>query len=298
MNKIILKYLKISITQTILLLVLILVSCGIDTNPDDKSLKTQNSLSVIIISSDISLGLNQIKFAILNLEGNPILNQENKLKGFISTWESPQLKKPISIEWESWPISGGVYKTNIDLKTSGYWKINVLYEESENLRGEAIIEVKEKSQTPEIGNIPPKIHTKTISDKSSLDLITSDINPKLNLYKFDFYEVIGEKPIVINFSTPSFCKSGTCSPIIENIKKLSEEFQENIVFIHVEIYDNPQEIIDSGNPNLGKISEAVTKWNLPSEPWTFLVDSSGKIVSKHERFLDYKELKKMILNLK
>ena len=296
MNKIILKYLKILITQTILLLVL--VSCGINTNPDDISLKTQNSLSVIIISSDISLGLNQIKFALLNLEGNPILNEENKLKVFISPLDSPQLKKSISIEWEPWPISGGVYSTNIDFKTSSYWKINVLYEDSEDLRGEAIIEVKEKSQTPEVGNIPPKIHTKIISDKSSLALITSDINPKPDLYKFDFHEVIGEKPIVINFSTPSFCKSGTCSPIIENIKKLSEEFKENIVFIHVEIYDNPKEIIDSGNPNLGKISEAVTEWNLPSEPWTFLVNSSGKIVSKHESFIGYEELKKMIQNLK
>jgi len=112
MNKIILKYLKILITQTILLLVL--VSCGINTNPDDISLKTQNSLSVIIISSDISLGLNQIKFALLNLEGNPILNEENKLKVFISPLDSPQLKKSISIEWEPWPISGGVYSTNID----------------------------------------------------------------------------------------------------------------------------------------------------------------------------------------
>jgi len=159
-------------------------------------------------------------------------------------------------------------------------------------------EVKEKSQTPEVGNIPPKIHTKIISDKSSLSLITSDINPKPDLYKFDFHEIIGEKPIVINFSTPSLCKSGTCSPIIENIKKLSEEFKENIVFIHVEIYDNPKEILDSGNPNLGKISEAVTEWNLPSEPWTFLVNSSGKIVSKHESFIGYEELKKMIQNLK
>ena len=118
------------------------------------------------------------------------------------------------------------------------------------------------------------------------------------MYKFNFHEVIGEKPIVINFSTPSFCKSGTCSPIIENIKKLSEEFKENIVFIHVEIYDNPKEIIDSGNPNLGKISEAVTEWNLPSEPWTFFIDNSGKIVSKHEGYVEYENLEQITSTLK
>ena len=124
MNKKTLKFLKILIRQTILLLILILVSCGIDTNSDENSLKNQNSLSVIIISSDISIGLNKIKFAVLNLEGNPILNQEKNLKVFISPLEDPQFKKPISIEWEPWPISGGVYKSNIELKSSGFWKIN------------------------------------------------------------------------------------------------------------------------------------------------------------------------------
>tara|TARA_B100000029_G_scaffold510842_2_gene603347 strand:- start:2087 stop:3007 length:921 start_codon:yes stop_codon:yes gene_type:complete len=296
MNKIILKYLKILITQIILLLVL--VSCDIDTNSNDISFNTQNSLSVIIISSDISIGSNKIKFAILNIEGNPIINQETKFKGFISPLEDPKSKNPISFKWEPWPNAGGVYQSIIDLNSSGYWKITVLYEEDKNLTGEAIIQVNETPQTPEVGKIPPKIHTKTISKELSLDSITSDIKPKSELYKSDFYNVLGTKPIVINFSTPSFCKSGSCSPIIENIKKLSEEFQENIEFIHVEIYDNLKEIKSSGNTNLGKISQPVKIWRLPSEPWTFLIDSSGKIVSKHEGYVEYENLRKIVSNLK
>ena len=298
MNKKTLKFLKILIRQTILLLILILVSCGIDTNSDENSLKNQNSLSVIIISSDISIGLNKIKFAVLNLEGNPILNQEKNLKVFISPLEDTQFKKPISIEWEPWPISGGVYKSNIELKSSGFWKINVLYEETEKLTGEAIIQVNKIPLTPEVGKIPPKIHTKTISTQLSLESITSDINPKSELYRSDFFDVLGTKPIVINFSTPSFCKSGTCSPMIENIKKLSDIFHENIVFIHVEIYDNPEEIRISGNPNIGKISEPVKIWNLPSEPWTFFIDNSGKIVSKHEGYVEYENLEQITSTLK
>ena len=293
MNK---KKLKFEIILPTLLLTLSL-SCGMFSDSDNTSRENQNSLSIIIVSSDISKGLTPIKFAVLNLNGNPILDKEKTLKGLVSPLESPELEKPFTIEWESWPVSGGVYKTKIDFQTSGYWKIIISYEEPENLLGEAIFDVKEKPQTPEIGIIPLRIHTKTFLDKSLIDNISSDPNPNLNMYKFDFYDVLGIKPIVINFSTPSFCKSGTCSPVLQYIKTLSEEFSNDVIFIHVEIYDNPHEIKESGNLNIGKISDPVKQWNLPSEPWTFLIDISGKIASKHESFIDYEELRQRTYKL-
>ena len=62
----------------------------------------------------------------------------------------------------------------------------------------------------------------------------------------------------------------------------------NINFLHVEVYDNPNEI--QGNLNNALISQPILDWNLPSEPWTFLIDSNQIISSKFEGFISEDEL--------
>ena len=41
------------------------------------------------------------------------------------------------------------------------------------------------------------------------------------------------------------------------------------MFIHVEIYENPADI--TGDISNASVVQAVKDWNLPSEPWVFLV---------------------------
>ena len=61
-----------------------------------------------------------------------------------------------------------------------------------------------------------------------------------------------------------------------------------MVFIHVEIYENPTEI--KGDISNAKVVQAVKDWNLPSEPWIFLVDQQGVIKGRFEGLATYKEI--------
>ena len=57
---------------------------------------------------------------------------------------------------------------------------------------------------------------------------------------------------------------------------------ENVRFIHVEVYED-------NDPALG-YNEWMGEWNLPTEPWTFLVGSNGRIVDRFEGTVSVNEL--------
>ena len=62
-----------------------------------------------------------------------------------------------------------------------------------------------------------------------------------------------------------------------------------IRFIHVEIYKD-------NNPAKGE-NEWVRQWNLPSEPWTFLVGRDGRVKAKFEGSLSRAELESSVRKL-
>ena len=57
-----------------------------------------------------------------------------------------------------------------------------------------------------------------------------------------------------------------------------------------ELFDNPDVMRESGDPLLGVGAPAVEPWNLPSEPWTFIIDGDGLIAAKFEAFTTADEL--------
>ena len=109
-------------------------------------------------------------------------------------------------------------------------------------------------------------------------------------------EAIGTgKPLMVVFSTPAFCETATCGPQLEVVEELKDRYKDRTNFIHVEVYDNPAEI--QGDLSKGRISPILTEWNLPSEPWTFVVDSGGLVSAKFEGFAPKEELEPALVSV-
>jgi peroxiredoxin len=72
------------------------------------------------------------------------------------------------------------------------------------------------------------------------------------------------------------------------VKELKAEYSDKANFIHIEVYDNPDEI--EGDLNNAIVSPVLAEWGLPSEPWTFIVDEDGLIQAKFESFATREEL--------
>jgi hypothetical protein len=88
---------------------------------------------------------------------------------------------------------------------------------------------------------------------------------------------------VLVFATPRFCESRTCGPVVDVVDAARRRFAgQSVRFIHVEIYQD-------NNPAKGQ-NRWVKEWELPSEPWTFLVGADGQIKAKFEGSVSLSEL--------
>ena len=94
------------------------------------------------------------------------------------------------------------------------------------------------------------------------------------MHDVDFYDVVGKKPVALLFATPQLCQSRVCGPVTDIELQMKSKYGDKMDFIHQEVYvDND---VSKG------LREPLRQFNLPSEPWLFIVDKSGKITSRLE----------------
>jgi hypothetical protein len=93
-------------------------------------------------------------------------------------------------------------------------------------------------------------------------------------------------PVVVAFATPGYCTSQTCAPVLGEVVKVSEHFNERATFVHVEIYSDPRELT---------VADVVKQWGLRTEPWIFIVDRAGVVFDRLEGLTNAAELESSLL---
>jgi len=90
-------------------------------------------------------------------------------------------------------------------------------------------------------------------------------------------------PFVVTFATPAFCTSRACGPVVDVVDHVRRTLRgAGIRFIHVEIYEDNQ-------PANG-VNRWVRQWNLPTEPWVFVVGRDGLVKERYEGSVSVGEL--------
>ena len=97
------------------------------------------------------------------------------------------------------------------------------------------------------------------------------------------------------FATPAFCQTATCGPTLDIVKQVAADYKDRLTFINVEPYvlttTNGQLQPELSPDNLPIPVDAVNTWGLQTEPYTFVVDSDGKISAKFEGIAGADELR-------
>jgi hypothetical protein len=94
------------------------------------------------------------------------------------------------------------------------------------------------------------------------------------MHAVDFADVVGSKPVALLFSTPQLCQSQVCGPVTDIELQMKSKFGDKMTFIHQEVY------VD--NDMSKGLRPPLKAFNLPSEPWLFVVDKTGKITARLE----------------
>ena len=163
--------------------------------------------------------------------------------------------------------------------------------------GQAIIPVVALADAPipSIGETPPASATKTLADGLELAELTTAYAPDADLYRLSVADALASgRPSVIVFATPAFCTSPTCGPQVDTVSELRAAHPDAANYIHIELYDNPQEI--QGDLSRARLVPAATEWGftqLPgwtNESWVFVLDRNGVIRHRFEGFATLAEL--------
>ena len=260
--------------------------------------------SAVIITTDLAVGPNRVVFGIVDRQGMPVRPAEAQVQAAFLDPEAKtaEIRATSMARFQEWPVGNqGVFTTQLSLDKPGFWQLNVQAATAGGppVNAKGAFQVKGTSDTPTVGHPAPKSVTLTLDsldDINELATITSAVPPDPDLYRLSVDEALDSgKPLVLVFSTPAFCVSATCGPQVEVISQVKEKYQERANFIHVEVFENPH-LIEGGRP-VGGTVPAVTEWNLPTEPWTFIIDDEGRVRAKFEQFTTAEEIEAALLDI-
>lgn len=266
--------------------------------PGTTGRSASDSLSILLMARDVEVGDARLPIVVLLADeaGTRLDDQLDELL-FTYRYAEEQVFEPLTaVDWRPWPVRGGAYVSEPHFDRPGIWEIRVSYQDSDRTRvGSGFLQVEEDSSAPGPGDNAPRTVTKTANTVDEVRQISSALDPDPRFYSISLDEALENgRPTVVLFSTPVFCTTQTCGPQLETLGELREVYSDSMDFIHVEIFDNVREMLDSGDRSIGRVAQPVEDWGLITEPWTFVVDASGIVHARFEQFTTFDELSEAV----
>ena len=255
-------------------------------------------IAVAVASTDLAVGENRVVFGLIRQGKGPIKDAQVSVETFLLRSSGPDgPRQTVPAGFQVWPGgAGGVYIANLTFDETGEWGLGfrLSFPDGSESQSGTRVQVKATSATPALGSAAPRSQNKTSRDVGDLEELTTDSDPDPDLYAKTIAEALDEgRLLVVSFATPAYCKTATCGPQLDTIKQLKTTLSKRINFLHVEVYDNPPEIRESGI-TVAKLSPTLAEWGLPTEPWTFVIDTDGIVRAKYEGYVSSDELEEAI----
>jgi hypothetical protein len=192
----------------------------------------------------------------------------------------------------------GLYRASVTFDTAGDWGLESIASEPDGTTrtGRVVFQVLATGFTPAIGAQAPNTPTPTAFTPAQIATISSDTAPDPDFYKVSESDALAQhKPFVLVFATPAFCRSATCGPTLNLVKSVAADYKDKLTFIHIEPY-KLQTVSGQLQPVLSEDNlpipvDATNIWGLQTEPYIFVVDSSGKVTAKFEGIASDEELR-------
>ena len=269
---------------------------GDETTPSEGTLESLwrapgEDVAVVAGTSDYGPGQNRISFLVVDSQSRLITSPTAKV------WVARGLdQKPFqetTARLERIGVPGGseadashIYVAHVDLPEPGkYWYVAEPEGTEQTIQALGNLVVPKQSIAPAIGDPAPASKTPTLaSTGGDLQTLSTAKKPDRELYRSSVAEALkAQVPFVVSFATPLFCQTRACAPVVEVVSAVRKKFTDSDVrFINVEIYED-------NDPAKGT-NQWVDEWELPTEPFTFVVGRDGKVAAKIEGAFSAAEL--------
>ena len=269
----------------LLLSVLAVIAAGCSSAADDPELVG------IRASSDPAVGDARFLFAVSQIDGVRRGGPDEAVSIVATSLDAPEvsLETDAIFEWVV-PDGFGLYRAELPFDRAGLWEIDFTVSTGE-ITQPFLVDVQAEPTTVSVGDAAPILDTPTIPDTPIEDL-TTDGDPLLTLYDTSLGEAIGNgRQTVVIFATPAYCTSAACGPLLQQTKDASATYPD-VDFVHIEVYEGFNE--PDFAPDTDHLVPAVVAFNLPSEPWIFVMDEDGMIIARFEGVLGEGELESVL----
>jgi hypothetical protein len=222
-----------------------------------------------------------LKFFVVNEDG-----QSGKLRGEgTATYTELVLPESATVVGGQLGDTIGFYSAIAPFDMPGKWAVEMSATPvgaSTATTVQAPFDVFQEYRIPAIGSVPPASQNDTAATNDNVPSLCSR-DPACNLHDLVIGDVLGKgRPLVVQFSTPAFCDTRFCGPVLDVLLEQVPEYEERVDFVHIEVWQDFQ---------LQQYRPATQEWKLPTEPITFFMGSDGRVVSFLESVFTQSELK-------
>jgi hypothetical protein len=211
---------------------------------------------------------NPFVFGLFTLEQEPIEDASAQV------WALPADGGQPAGPWPATPADtdvppGGLYAVDAEFPATGVQEVVVVTDDGR--AGAVAVDVRDagSSQLPAPGEQAIAVATPTEADPLGYEQLCTRPEP-CGMHETSLDEALtAGRPIALLFATPAFCQTAVCGPTVDVIDGLRGDHPD-VTFIHCEIF------ADAGNT----IGDPVADWDLPTEPWLFVIAPDGRIVRR------------------
>jgi hypothetical protein len=179
-----------------------------------------------------------------------------------------------------------VYVADVVFDEPGQWNMVALVRGSGGdysaARVSGTVAVSADDPVPASGDKAPRVHTPTIDDVADVQEIDTRVPPG-TMHDDDLADVLGEEPVVLLFATPALCQTRVCGPVVDVAEQVKRDLPDAAAYIHMEIYED-------NVPGRNNLRPQVVAYNLPTEPWLFVIDCQGVVDTRIEGAFSVAEL--------
>ena len=268
------------------------------TAPAEQATTQGQELSVILATTVLEVGEQRVAFLLATPTG---LVKGDTTVSITPVYLPGEDSGPrVETRFHQWPYGvRGAFAAEVGFDRPGPWRLDIAAQGPDGGAGTVEVEVLEDSSVPFIGSTGPLSENKTLGSAGAIERVTTDYTPDLSLYQVTIREAVESPlPAVVVFASPAFCTTATCGPQVDAVSELRESYDGQAHFIHVEIYDNPDEI--QGDLDRARIAPTVDEWGLTgiphwfNESWTFVLDPEGRVLDRFEGFATATELEEAL----
>ncbi len=111
-----------------------------------------------------------------------------------------------------------------------------------------------------VGDAVPRSYNRVLAPGEDWRAVTT-MDTRIKLYRWRIADMLAQKkPFIVVFGTPQHCT--ICVDQLSRVALVEEKYGERFAFIHVDGYKDSAIWVD---------------WGVKGEPWTFVVDTQGRV---------------------